>query len=210
MEKWICVAQGWTLVAMEHFCSDLCPGASVAGSDLDWWATDGQPGGLLSIGLPSIGHLECWDHLASGWSHPMPESGSDNGSGPLLLMWDILMGTISLGTPITLEDFLRPLSWVWRFFLPNLSPLSFHRYMSITVGWWLSPSTLMSHLYHLQFPQEIPCICNFVLASASPQTQLTIGIIWKMELAITYSVINPFSKYSSSSLHAGYCPNDIK
>lgn len=56
-------------------------------------------GVILTDGPPGCSHHECRDHLASGWSHPMPKSDSDNDSGPLLLMWDILMGTISSGTP---------------------------------------------------------------------------------------------------------------
>lgn len=82
-------------------------------------------GVILTDGLPGCSHLECWNHLASGWFHPMPESGSDNGSGPLPLIWDILMGTISSGTPITLEDFLRPLSWAGSSSYPIFLPFPF-------------------------------------------------------------------------------------
>ena len=164
---------------MELFCSDLCPGASSAGSDLDWWVAtmnaettlaQADPTQCLNLVVTMVLALFSWCGTFS-W---VPSAQEHNQSR--------LSQTTVLGLEVLPTQS----------FPPFLSQVYEHH-----CGLMFSPSTLMSHLYHSQFPQEIPCICNFVLASACPQTQLTIGIIRKMELAIMYSVTNSFNKYSS-------------
>lgn len=135
MKKWICMAPG------TYFSGHRTPmlrsfSRSTSYRECTWLS--GHPAAATmnaETTFPQAGPTQCLNLIGTlvlahfSWCGTLP------------------MGAISSGTPISLEGFLRPLSWVWRFFLLNLSlPLFFHRYMTISVVWWLSPPTLMPHL----------------------------------------------------------------